>query len=145
MTVKVKVAQSYLTLCDAKDCSPPGSSVYGDSPGKNAGVGCHALLQGIFPAQGWNLGVLHCRRPGFACWVRKIPWRRAWQPTPAFLPGESHGQRSLVGYHPWGRKESDATDTFPFKSRCSPRGWYQGAWDLGGGILLKPGPGVTGG
>ena len=37
------------------------------------------------------------------------PWRRAWQPTPVFLPGESHGQRILVGYSPWGRKESDMT------------------------------------
>ena len=37
----------------------------------------------------------------------KIPWRRAWQPTPVFLPGESHGQKSLVGYRPWGRHESD--------------------------------------
>ena len=35
----------------------------------------------------------------------KIPWRRKWQPTPAFLPGESHGQRSLVGHSPWGSKE----------------------------------------
>ena len=40
-------------------------------------------------------------------WVGKIPWRRAWQPTAVFLPGESHGQRSLVGYSPWGCKESD--------------------------------------
>ena len=38
-------------------------------------------------------------------WVRKTPWRRKWQPTPVFLPGKSHGQRSLVGYRPWGRKE----------------------------------------
>ena len=37
---------------------------------------------------------------GFNPWVGKIPWRRAWQPTPEFLPGESHGQRSLVGYSP---------------------------------------------
>ena len=37
------------------------------------------------------------------------PWRRKWQPTPVFLPGESHGWRSLVGYSPWGRKESDMT------------------------------------
>ena len=37
------------------------------------------------------------------------PWRREWQPTPVFLPGISHGQRSLAGYHPWGRKESDTT------------------------------------
>ena len=39
-----------------------------------------------------------------------MPWRKAWQPTAAFLPGESHGQRSLVGYIPWGQKESDMTD-----------------------------------
>ena len=38
------------------------------------------------------------------------PWRKAWQPTPVFLPGESHGQRSLVGCSPWGRKESDLTE-----------------------------------
>ena len=42
------------------------------------------------------------RRPGFDGWVGKIPWRRAWQPTPVFLPGDSHGPRSLVGYSPWG-------------------------------------------
>jgi len=42
------------------DCSPPGSSVHGDSPGKNTGVGCHALLQGIFPIQESNQGLLHC-------------------------------------------------------------------------------------
>ena len=49
------------------------------------------------------------KRYGFYPWVEKIPWRRAWQPTPVFLPGESQGQRSLVGYSLWGRKESDAT------------------------------------
>ena len=49
------------------------------------------------------------RRGGFHPCVRKIPWRRAWQPTPVFLPGESHGQRSLVGCSPWGRKELDTT------------------------------------
>ena len=43
-------------------------------------------------------------------WVGKIPWRRAWQPIPVFLPGESHGQRSLVGYSPWGHKELDTTE-----------------------------------
>ena len=48
------VAKSCPTLCDPMDCSPPGSSVHGDSPGKNAGVGCHSLLQGIFPTQGLN-------------------------------------------------------------------------------------------
>ena len=44
----------------------------------------------------------HTCRPWFDPWVRKITWRRAWQPTPVFLPGESHGQRSLVSYSPWG-------------------------------------------
>ena len=46
----------------------------------------------------------------FSFWVRKVPWRRAWQPAPVFLPGESHGQRSLAVYNPWGRKESDTTE-----------------------------------
>ena len=44
------------------DCSPPGSSVHGDSPGKNTGVGCHALLEGIFPSQVMDPGLLHCRQ-----------------------------------------------------------------------------------
>ena len=47
-------------------------------------------------------------------WVRSLgeedPWRRKWQPTPGFLPGESHGQRSLAGYSPWGRRESEMTE-----------------------------------
>ena len=49
------------------------------------------------------------KRCGFHPWVRKIPWRK-WQPTPVFLPGESHRQRSLVGYSPWGHKELDTTE-----------------------------------
>ena len=46
----------------------------------------------------------HCSRWGFLPWIRKIPWKREWQPTPAFLPGKSHGQRSLAGYSPWRRE-----------------------------------------
>ena len=53
---------------------------------------------------------LQCRRPGFDPWVGKIPWRRKWQPTPVLSPGKFHGLRSLVGYSPWGRKESDTTE-----------------------------------
>ena len=119
------ITQSCPTLCDPVDCSPPGFSVHEDSPGKNTGVGCHALLQRIFLTQGsnpyllclqhwratssplelsdklyhvysWDSLVaqtvknpLQCWRPGFNPWVGKIPWRRAWQPTPVFLPGES--------------------------------------------------------
>ena len=55
------VAQLCPTPCDLMHCSPPGSSVHGDSPGKNTGVGCHALLQGITPTQESNPGLLHCR------------------------------------------------------------------------------------
>jgi len=47
---------------------------------------------------------LQCSRPGFNPWVRKIPWRREWLPTPVFLPGECHGQWSLMGCSPWGRR-----------------------------------------
>ena len=46
-----------------------------------------------------------CRRCRLDPWLGKIPWRWEWQPTPVFLPGESHEQRSLVGYSPWGHKE----------------------------------------
>ena len=50
------------------------------------------------------------RRQGFDPWVRKIPWRRTWQPTPVLLPGKFHEQRSLVGYSLWGCKGSDTTE-----------------------------------
>ena len=50
------------------------------------------------------------KRRWFYPWVGKIHWRREWQPTPAFLPGESHGQKSLAGYSPWGCKESNTTE-----------------------------------
>ena len=55
-----------------------------------------------------------CRRRGFDPWVRKIPWRRKWQPPPVFLPGEFHGQRSLVGNSPRGLKESHRTERLHF-------------------------------
>ena len=51
-----------------------------------------------------------CRRHRFDPWVGKIPWRRKWQPTPVFLPGEFQGQRSLACYSQWCRKESDTTE-----------------------------------
>ena len=52
---------------------------------------------------------LECRRHGFDPWIRKIPGRREWLPTPVFLPGEYYGYRSLVGCSPWGHKESNMT------------------------------------
>ena len=60
---------------------------------------------------------LQCGRPGFDPWVGKIPWRRKWQSTAVLFPGESHGQRSLVGYSPWGCKESDTTERLHFLKR----------------------------
>ena len=60
------VAQSCPSLWDPMDCSPPGSSVHGDSPGKNTGVGCHALLQGIFLTQGSNCHLLQPPSPALA-------------------------------------------------------------------------------
>ena len=66
-----------------------------------------------FPGASGKEPTCQCRRHkryGFDPWVGKIPWRRKWQPTAVFLPGESHGQRSLVGYNPWGCKESDMTE-----------------------------------
>ena len=50
------------------------------------------------------------QRSRFDPWVRKITWRREWQPTPVFLPEEFHGQRSLVDYSPWGCEESGMTE-----------------------------------
>ena len=54
---------------------------------------------------------LPSRRLMFNPWVGKIPWKREWQPTPVFLPGQSHGHRSLAGYRPWGCTDSDRTES----------------------------------
>ena len=54
----------------------------------------------------------------FHVWFGKISWRRKWQPTPIFLPGESHEQRSLVGYGPWGHKESVTTEVTAHTKKC---------------------------
>ena len=74
-------AQSCLTLCDPMDCSPPGPSVHWDSPGKNTGVGCHALLQGIFPTLGSNPDLKHCRQ---------ILYRLSHQGSPSTLESQSN-------------------------------------------------------
>ena len=54
--------------------------------------------------------LLQSRRSRLDPWVGKSPWRREWLPTPVFLPGEFHGQRSLVGYSPWGHRDLDTTE-----------------------------------
>ena len=68
---------------------------------------------------GGKVSTCQCRRRkrhGFDSWVREIPRRREWQPTLVFLPGKSHGQRSLAGYSPWGREETDTTERLTFNS-----------------------------
>ena len=97
-----------------------------DSDGKESA--CNAGDPGLIP--GWRFPgegngspdgssgkepACQCRRHkrrGFCSWIGKIPRKRAWQPTPVFLPGEFQGHRVLVGYSPWGHKESDTTQQF---------------------------------
>ena len=73
----------------------------------------------------WNSGkefTCQCRNHkgrGFDPWVRKTPWRREWQPTPVFLLGESHGERSLAGYSSWGCKELDTTENTVHTPTCT--------------------------
>ena len=165
VTVLCLVAQSCSILCDHMDCSLPGSSVHGDSLGKNTRGGCHVLLQGIVPTQGSNPGLLHYRQILYhlshqgsprilecvahsfsmgssrprdrtrvsciagrfftSCATREVcewsswyfivlshifPWRRKWQATPVFLPGEFYGQRSLAGYSQWDPEESNTIE-----------------------------------
>ena len=85
-------AQSCPTLCNPMDCSPPGSSVHGDSPGKNIRVGCHALLQGIFPTQGLNPGLPHCRQ---------ILYHLSHQGSPRILERVAYPFSSRSSQSPW--------------------------------------------
>ena len=71
----------------------------------------------------WLSICLQCRRPGFDSWVGKIPCRRKWQFTPVLLLGKSHGQRSLVGYSPWGCKELNTTERLHFHFHFSYCSW----------------------
>ena len=105
----------------------PSTSKPAASRGCWLGVGCQVLFLGVLTAR-WLGFENWCpeRRASLVAqtvkslptmqetWVRsqvgKIPWRRAWQPTPVFLPAEFHRQRNLAGYNPWGCKESDTTE-----------------------------------
>ena len=118
--MEVKFAQSCLTLCDPMD-----HTVHGILQARILEWVAFPFSRGIFPTQGSNPGqsiiirtFFSNEEPAFRAevictrlhWVRKMPWRKARQPTPVFLPEESHGQRSLVGYSPWGLKASDTTE-----------------------------------
>ena len=82
------VAQSCLTLCNPLDSSLPGSSVRGDSPGKNTGVGCHVLLQGIFPTQVPNPGLLHCKWILYHLSHQGSSLQEYWSEQPIPSPGD---------------------------------------------------------
>ena len=78
------------------------------------------------------LAMLETWFPSLGQEEERIPWGRAWQPTPVLLPGESHGQRSLVGYSPWGRKgvrQDWAANTLTLTTTCQGR-WEWMRWDL---------------
>ena len=89
------VAQSCPTLCDSMACSQPGSSVPGDSPGKNTRVGCHALLQRIFPIQGFKPGLLYCRWILYCLSHQRSPWILEWVAYP--FPKGSSWPRNWTG------------------------------------------------
>ena len=89
------ITQSSPALCNHLDCSPPGSSVHGDSPGKNTGMGCYALLQGIFPTQGLNPGLLHCRQILYHLSHQGSPWILEWVVYP--VSRESSWPRNWTG------------------------------------------------
>ena len=91
------VAQSCPTPSNPMDCSPPGSSVHGDSPGKNTGVGCHALLQGIFPSQGSKPGLQHCRQV-LTIWAPGQVGRLAYLLQSPHGPGAGEGIKAVRGW-----------------------------------------------
>ena len=111
------VAQSCLTVCDPMDCSLPGSSVQGDSPGKNTWVGCHAFLQEIIPTQVSNWGLPHYSR---------ILYRLSHNGSPGILVG--YPVPSLVELpHPGIEPESPAlqADSLPVELPSKPNNWYK--------------------
>ena len=101
--------------------SSPGLSLASPEPasGRKRGLLCLLNCGRISWALGFPGGT-SCKEPSCQCrrckwtwfdpWIRKIPWSRKWQTTPVFLPRESHRQRSLAGYRPWGLKELDMTE-----------------------------------
>ena len=132
-------AQSCPTLSDPINCGPPGSSVHGifqarileqvafpppgDLPDPGIKPTSPALAGGFFTIGPPGKPLIDLLE------LNDIRWRRKWQPTPVFLPGKSHWWRKLVGYSPWGRKESDTTEqlTLPNDIRSCI---VQNTWEL---------------
>ena len=112
------VAQLCLTLYNPMDCNPPGSSVHGDSPGKNTGVGSHALLHGIFPIQESNPGLLHCEQILYCLSPPELPsvqFNRSVV-SDSLQPHESQHSRPPCP-SPTPRVHSDSR---PSSQRCHP-------------------------
>ena len=110
MSIESAMPSNHLILCHPLLLLPsifPRIRVFSNESAQTELIGCPWWLR-------QKSICLQCGRPGFDPWVRKIPWRRKWQSTPVLLPGKSHGQRSLVGYSPWGWKELDTTEWFHF-------------------------------
>ena len=141
MQTYILVAQSCLTLCDPMACSPIGSSVLGDSSGKNTRVGCHALLQGIFPPQGLNPGLPHCRWILYHLSHQESPWildmaphssTLAWKIPWTEQPGGLQSMGSRRVRHDWATSLSLSCigegngNPLPFSCLENPRD--RGAW-----------------
>ena len=111
----------------------------GTRRGLSTGGDCvHPQAFGGASGKGHSCQCRRYKRCKFDPWVGKIPWSRAWQPTPVFLPGESHGQRSLLGYSPWGCcKELDRTEETWHKSIFGCHNWRQGASGQRPGMLIN--------
>ena len=106
------VAQSRQALWDPTDSSPPGSSVHGDSPGKNTGVGCHALLQGVFSTQRSNLGLPNCRQILYHLSHKGSPKKLEWVAYPfsrgTSRPRNQPGVSCIAGgfFTSWATREA---------------------------------------
>ena len=106
--------QSCPTLCNPPDCSPPDSSVHGDFPDKNTGVACHALLQGIFPIQGSNPGLMHCRWILCCLSHQESPRMLEWVAYPSSRgSSQPRNQTCIAGrfFTSWTTREAQCTST----------------------------------
>ena len=133
MQVYVPFAHFCLTLCGPMDCSPPGSSVHGDSPGKNAGVGCHSLFQGIFPTQESNPALPHWRQILYHRVTREARQEQSLSrvlffppvPSPCYFTGDNFSEEPRTVAHGWvwcaiffSQKCPSDSPSFPLKG-CS--------------------------
>ena len=138
------VIQSCPTLCNPMDYSLPGSSVHEDSPGKNTGLGSYAILQGNFPTQGLNPGLLHCRRILYCLGHQGSPMSFLMVPklcnvshfqygpqTPLYVPPlPPHGQLMSMPSWPWKPHFDDEflNDSMEKASPFLPCHWSDFLW-----------------